>query len=278
MIPTSLLSAEHLLTLNSPLVMGILNITPDSFSDGGLYLIKEKALRQVERMLSEGADIIDIGGESTRPGAKKVSAMEELDRVIPIIELLQQQFDIPISIDTNKAVVMTEAAQAGAALINDVMALQNDGALKAAQQTGLPICLMHMQGQPKTMQTEPSYQNVVEEVSTFLLQRIEQCQQYGIDKNQLIIDPGFGFGKTLTHNISLFKQLEKLKTLGYPVLVGASRKTMIAQITGKKALEQRVSGSLALACLAALKGVSIIRVHDVAQTIDVLKVVQALNG
>ncbi|WP_246540668.1 dihydropteroate synthase [sulfur-oxidizing endosymbiont of Gigantopelta aegis] len=256
--------------------MGILNVTPDSFSDGGLFTNTDSALCQAEQMCIDGAQVIDIGGESTRPGASPVSISEELDRVIPIIEKIHQTLDVVISIDSCKAEVMTSAAKAGAGLINDVMALQAEGALKAAQETGLPVCLMHMQGEPRVMQQNPQYADVVHEVKDFLMRRVEQCLQQGFTKNQLIIDPGFGFGKTLAHNIKLFKALEQFTTLEVPVLVGASRKSMIGQITGKETA-QRLSGSLALATLAVTKGAAIIRVHDVAETVDAIKVALALS-
>ncbi len=268
--------ANKSLSLESPIVMGILNVTPDSFSDGGLFTNIDTALRQAEQMCIDGAQIIDIGGESTRPGASPVSISEELDRVIPIIEKIHQTLDVVISIDSCKAEVMTAAAKAGAGLINDVMALQAEGALKAAQETGLPVCLMHMQGEPRVMQQSPQYADVVHEVKDFLMKRVEQCLQQGFTKNQLIIDPGFGFGKTLAHNIKLFKALEQFTALEVPVLVGASRKSMIGQITGKESA-QRLSGSLALATLAVTKGATMIRVHDVAETIDAIKVALALS-
>ncbi len=269
--------ADKQLTFETPVIMGILNVTPDSFSDGGRYTHLDNALRQAEQMAADGAEIIDIGGESTRPGAQPVTEQQELDRVIPVIEKLDQKLDVVISIDTSKPEVMIEAARSGAGLINDVMALRADGALQAAQQTGLPVCLMHMQGEPRTMQTNPQYTDVVAEVKTFLKQRAEQCIAQGINKEQIILDPGFGFGKTLAHNISLFKHLDSLQALGYPVLVGASRKSMLGQITGK-AVEDRLAGSLALATLATIKKAAIIRVHDVAETVDVVKVAQALSN
>ncbi len=279
-IANHLQCADRELKLDSPVVMGILNVTPDSFSDGGLFTSIEYALRQAEKMLADGALIIDIGGESTRPGAQSVSDAEELDRVIPIIEKLHQELDIIVSVDTSKAIVMTEAARAGAGMINDVMALQGEGALRAARETELPVCLMHMQGQPRTMQANPEYDDVVAEVKAFLSQRVEQCLQQGIKQEKIVIDPGFGFGKTLAHNISLFKRLDEFQALGFPVLIGASRKTMIGQITGKN-VEQRLAGSVALATMLAVKmvflnGASIIRVHDVAETVDAIKVAHAL--
>ena len=267
--------ARRTLSFESPLIMGILNVTPDSFSDGGLYTQLDTALRQAEKMLRDGVQIIDIGGESTRPGAQAVNDTEELERVIPIIEKLNQELDVVISIDTSKAIVMTEAASAGAGLINDVMALRAEGALDAASKTGLPVCLMHMQGEPRSMQVEPQYDNVVSEVGDFLYEQAERCIAAGINKNQIIIDPGFGFGKTLSHNISLFKNIKQLKKLGYPVLVGASRKSMLGQIVDKE-VDDRLAASLALATLATINGAAIIRVHDVAETVDAVKVAKAL--
>lgn len=285
-IANHLQCADRELILDSPVVMGVLNVTPDSFSDGGLFTNIDSALRQAEKMLADGALIIDIGGESTRPGAESVSDAEELDRVIPIIEKLHQALDIVVSVDTSKAIVMTEAARAGAGMINDVMALQGEGALRAARETELPVCLMHMQGEPRTMQANPEYDDVVAEVKDFLLQRVEQCLQQGIKQEKIVIDPGFGFGKTLAHNISLFKHLDELQALGFPVLIGASRKTMIGQITGKD-VDQRLAGSVALATMVALKmaalkkasvnGAAIIRVHDVAETVDAIKIAHALT-
>lgn len=276
MTNTSIQCASRELKLDSPVVMGILNVTPDSFSDGGLFNHVETALRQAEKMHADGALIIDIGGESTRPGAKSVSESKELDRVIPIIEKIHQELDVITSIDTSKAVIMKEAANAGVGMINDVMALRADGALEAAQQTGLPVCLMHMKGEPRTMQSEPRYNDVVLDVKDFLIQRIEHCLTQGIKKEQIIIDPGFGFGKTLAHNIELFKHINAFTELGFPVLVGASRKSMIGQITGKS-IEERLAGSLALATLAAINGAAIIRVHDVAETVDAIKIANALT-
>ncbi len=255
--------------------MGVLNITPDSFSDGGLYLNTESALRQAEKMVAEGAAIIDVGGESTRPGAQAVTEAEELDRVIPVIEKLHRELGAIISVDTSKAQVISEAAKAGAGLINDVMALRGDGVLSAARDSGLPVCLMHMQGKPRSMQASPQYHDVVTEVKSFLQQQAERCIAQGIGKEQIIIDPGFGFGKTLDHNISLFRHLEVLKELGYPVLIGASRKSMLGQITGKD-VQDRLAGSLALATVAVIKGAAIIRAHDVAETVDAVKIAHTL--
>lgn len=268
--------AQRKLNLDNTVVMGILNVTPDSFSDGGQFYGLEQALRQAEKMVADGAAIIDVGGESTRPGAQPVNEAQELERVIPIIEKLHQELDVIISVDTSKAQVMTEAARAGAGLINDVLALRTEGALQAARATGLPVCLMHMQGEPRTMQNNPQYSNVVQDVSDFLKERAEQCQAQGIAREQIIVDPGFGFGKTLQHNIELFKHLDVLNELGYPVLVGASRKSMIGQITDRE-VHERLAGSVALATLATVNGASIIRVHDVAETVDAVKIATALR-
>ncbi|MCU7938235.1 MAG: dihydropteroate synthase [gamma proteobacterium symbiont of Bathyaustriella thionipta] len=275
MTKNTLQCADRELRLDSPVVMGILNVTPDSFSDDGLFSNREAALRQAEKMVADGALVIDIGGESTRPGAKSVSDDEELDRVVPVIEKIHQELDVIISIDTSKAIVMKEAASAGAGMLNDVMALRADGALKAAQETGLPVCLMHMKGEPRTMQSEPVYDDVFLEVKGFLTQQIERCLAQGFKKEQIIIDPGFGFGKTLAHNVKLFKHINAFTELNLPVLVGASRKSMIGQITGRNT-DARLAGSLALATLAAISGAAIIRVHDVAETVDAIKIANAL--
>ena len=268
------------LDLSRPAVMGILNVTPDSFSDGGRLfagasLSLDKTLGAAERMLAEGADILDIGGESTRPGAEPVSEQQEMDRVLPVLEALVQQFDALISVDTSNAGLMTEAARRGAHLINDVRALQRPGALAAARQSGLPVCLMHMQNQPKTMQRAPCYTDVVAEVALFLRQRAEACMAAGIEQSQILIDPGFGFGKTLAHNLALFRALSELGELGFPVLVGVSRKTMIGQILGRE-VNDRLIGSVILAQLAAQKGAAILRVHDVAETVQALRIAQAV--
>lgn len=268
--------AGRLLELDTPAVMGILNVTPDSFSDGGLFYNLDKALEQAEQMVTAGAKIIDIGGESTRPGARAVNVQQELERVIPVVEALHRELDIIISIDTSKAQVMCESATAGAGLINDVMALRAEGAIEAVLKTGLPVCLMHMQGKPRSMQQNPQYSDVVNEVKTFLQQRASECIARGIDKMKIIIDPGFGFGKSLEHNIELFKYLNEFNEPGYPVLVGASRKSMLGQITGKD-VDKRLAGSLALATIAVLRGAKIIRAHDVAETVDAVKVASALK-
>jgi dihydropteroate synthase len=256
--------------------MGILNVTPDSFSDGGQWQSLEQALRQAQGMVEQGADIIDIGGESTRPGAAEVSTAEELERVLPVIEKLVAEFDVPVSIDTSKPEVMLAAVQAGAGMINDVNALRTEGALQAALSLCVPVCLMHMQGQPRSMQKQPDYTDVVAEVEEFLLQRAAALVQAGFRARDIVIDPGFGFGKTLQHNIGLFKAIPRLSGLGYPLLVGVSRKSMLGAITGQP-VDQRVHASVAAALLAAQAGASILRVHDVGATLDALKVLQGLG-
>ena len=258
--------------------MGILNITPDSFSDGGRFFNPDDGLRQMEKMLAEGADIIDIGGESTRPGAQAVSLEEELARVIPLIERLRAESDIFISVDTSKAVVMREAVAAGADMINDVRALREPGALQSAAALQTPVCLMHMQGEPRSMQHQPEYQDVVVEVTTFLEARIDACEKAGIAREQIIIDPGFGFGKTLAHNLALFRQLPDFQLLGQPILVGVSRKSMIGAVLDIP-VQERMPASVALAGLAVWLGASIIRTHDVRETADAVKICHAvLNG
>jgi dihydropteroate synthase len=266
------------LDLGSPQVMGILNLTPDSFSDGGQFLNPDLGLTHALSMVEEGATIIDIGGESTRPGAQPVSVDEELERVIPLIERLAQAVPVPISIDTSKPQVMREAVAAGAGMINDIMALQEPGALQAAAEAAVPVCLMHMQGKPRTMQDAPHYDNVVEEVKAFLKQRLEAAEAAGIPRHNLIVDPGFGFGKTLAHNLSLLKHLPVLGELAAPILVGISRKSMIGTIIGDQAVNERLIGSVAAAVVAVMEGAAIIRVHDVRETVDALKVVDAVRS
>ena len=268
------------LDLSRPSVMGIVNVTPDSFSDGGdLYanaqLDLSKTLSVIEKMLNDGADIIDIGGESTRPGASSVSAQQELDRVLPVLESVIERFDTLVSVDTSTAVVMAEAAKKGASLINDVRALTREGALASAAMTQLPVCLMHMQNQPQTMQNEPTYTDVVTEVLAFLAERKNSCMTAGIDSKKIILDPGFGFGKTLAHNLTLFSAIDQFVGTGHPVLVGVSRKAMIGQMLGLEHTEQRLMGSVALALLAAQRGAAILRVHDVLETKHAIDVWQA---
>lgn len=275
-----LVCGKHRLDISRPLVMGILNTTPDSFSDGGnsyigQHLSLDLAVRRAEQMLLEGAAIIDIGGESTRPGAATVSVQEELDRVVPVVEALVGKLDAVVSVDTSTAAVIRESAAQGASLINDVRALGREGALDAAAATNLPVCLMHMQGQPTTMQANPSYQDVVAEVRHFLTERVDACLARGIAKERIILDPGFGFGKTLAHNLALLQRLSEFGDLGLPLLVGMSRKSMLGQLL-ERTVDERLPGSLALAMLAAQRGAAIIRVHDVAATVDVLKVLAAV--
>ncbi|MCR4347399.1 MAG: dihydropteroate synthase [Sulfuricaulis sp.] len=258
------------LDLRRPAVMGILNITPDSFSDGGVFLSPDKAIAQALRMAEAGADIIDIGGESTRPGARPVSAQEEIDRVLPVVEALHKKIPLPISIDTSKPEVMRAAVKAGAGFINDVRALREAGALEASKQLGVPVCLMHMSGEPRTMQDAPRYADVVGEVRDFLEERLGACMNAGIPAQRLVIDPGFGFGKTLEHNIELLRGLKKLQSLGAPVLVGLSRKSMIGQLLGLP-VEQRLYASVALAVMAVQQGACIVRVHDVGPTVEALR-------
>lgn len=257
--------------------MGVVNVTPDSFSDGGLCADTDAAIAHALSLIDAGADILDVGGESTRPGATPVTLDEELRRVIPVIEALAARCQIPISIDTSKPEVMRAAVAAGAGLINDVHALRLPGALDAAADSGAAICLMHMQGEPGSMQQSPSYDDVCAEVQHFLTDRILACQFAGIDKKRIAIDPGFGFGKNLAHNLELLARLDSLKVLGCPLLVGVSRKRMIAEITGREAFDQRVSGSVAAALIAVQRGAAIVRVHDVAATRDALRVWQAVS-
>lgn len=268
------LPRQRLLDLNYPQVMGILNVTPDSFSDGGKHQVLDQALFSAEQMLNDGATILDIGGESTRPGAAAVSLDEELQRVVPLISAIRQRLDCVISIDTSKAAVMSAAVQAGADIINDVRALQEPDALHTAASLGVPVCIMHMQGAPRTMQQAPQYADVVQEVYQFLLARAEQCQQAGIAASQIILDPGFGFGKTLAHNYQLLAALTQFVGSGYPVLAGMSRKSMIGQLLDIPVTE-RLAGSLACATLAAYAGAQIIRVHDVKETVQAVRVATA---
>jgi dihydropteroate synthase len=268
--------AGRTLDLSTPVVMGVLNVTPDSFSDGGRFLDAGRALEHAERMQAEGAAIIDVGGESTRPGAAAVSPEEELERVIPLVERLRERLSAVISVDTSKPEVMRAAAQAGAGLINDVRALQVPGALEAAAATGCAVCLVHMQGEPATMQRDPRYVDVVSEVGAFLMGRAQACREAGIPDDRIVIDPGFGFGKTMAHNVELLRRLRELCGSGFPVLVGLSRKATVGALTGRPAGE-RLAGSVALAAIAALNGARIIRAHDVAATLDAVRVAAALS-
>lgn len=258
------------LDLSAPRIMGILNVTPDSFSDGGKFFAVDAALAQARKMVEEGADILDIGGESTRPGSEVVPAEEELARVVPVIEAISAEIDIPISIDTLKPEVMRAAVAAGAGLINDVNALRTEGALQAAVELNVPVCLMHMQGTPQTMQQDPQYDDVVSEVEAFLLERIAVCEQAGIRPEQIMIDPGFGFGKRARHNLRLMKHLSRLTALPYPVLVGVSRKSIIGDML-KVSVNERLAGSLALASMAVWQGAKLIRTHDVSATAQTVK-------
>lgn len=262
------------LSLATPQVMGILNVTPDSFSDGGTHNTPAKALEHARNMIAEGATIIDIGGESTRPGAAEVSPEQEAERVIPVVTAIARESDVWISVDTSKALVIREAANAGAHILNDIRSFSEPGALQAAAQSGLPVCVMHMQGEPRTMQQAPHYQNVVREVYTYLEAQVARCVAAGIEKNHIILDPGFGFGKTLAHNYQLLDKLDLFHHLGLPVLAGMSRKSMIGQLMDIPP-DERVAGSVACAVIAAMKGAQIIRVHDVKETVQAMKVVEA---
>ena len=267
---------KHQLDLSRPHIMGILNITPDSFSDGGQYNTLDAALHRAGNMLEAGASLLDVGGESTRPGAKAVSPQQELDRVAPLVEALVKNFDCIVSVDSSTPQVMTESAALGAGLLNDVRALQREGALEAAAQTGLPVCLMHMRGEPQTMQDAPHYDDVAAEVAAFLQQRVDACVVAGISRERIVLDPGFGFAKTLQHNLELFSRLPELYALNLPLLVGVSRKSMVGSVLDKP-VDQRLYGSLALAVMALERGGKIIRVHDVAQTMDALKMFEAVQ-
>ncbi|MGB0782763.1 MAG: dihydropteroate synthase [Marinomonas sp.] len=265
------------LDLSLPHVMGILNITPDSFSDGGAFNSFDAALRQTQRMIEEGASIIDVGGESTRPGAAPVSTQQELDRVMPIVELIKNQFDIIVSVDTSTPEVIRGAAALGMGLINDVRALERDGALLAAAETNLPVCLMHMKGMPQTMQEQPDYASVVDDVADYLISRVNECEAAGIDRARVILDPGIGFGKTLSHNLALLCHTERFKSLGFEVLIGLSRKTMIGDVLGRP-VEDRLYGTMGANASAYLKGARIFRVHDVRPHVDMLALMSRIEG
>ena len=266
------------LDLSSPRIMGVLNRTPDSFSDGGAYADLGAALVHARAMLEQGADILDVGGESTRPGAAPVPVEEELRRVLPLVERIAGEPRARVSVDTSKPEVMLAAVEAGAVMINDVYALRQPGALEAAAASGAAVCLMHMQGEPRSMQREPRYRDVAAEVEEFLLARAQACLAAGIPKERIVLDPGFGFGKTLEHNLTLLRRLPQLARHGYPVLAGLSRKSMIGALLGGKPVEQRLHGSVAAAVVAAQNGARILRVHDVGPTADALKVALAVGG
>ena len=268
------------LDLTQPQVMGVVNVTPDSFSDGGtLYandaLSVAAAVERAAIMVQEGASIIDVGGESTRPGAEAVSVDEELSRVVPVIEALRQRFSVAVSIDTSTPQVIAAAANAGAGLINDVRALQHDGALQAAADSGLPICLMHIKGEPNTMQQEPHYDDLLADISSYFEERVLACQAVGIAREKLILDPGFGFGKTLQHNLQLLHSMQRLQNFNLPILVGMSRKSMLGNVIHKP-VGERVFGGVAVAVMALERGATIVRTHDVGATVDALKMTQAV--
>ena len=268
-----LVCGKFSLALGRPLVMGIVNVTPDSFSDGGMFLARDKAIAHAQKLIADGANLLDVGGESTRPGAAAAGLQEELDRVMPVLEAMHD-CGVPVSIDTQKPEVMAAAIAGGASMINDVNALQAEGALKVFRHTSVAVCLMHRQGTPATMQQQPAYDDVVREVSEFLSARAKACEQAGIAQNRIVIDPGFGFGKTVEHNFTLLRELRSLTQLGYPLLAGYSRKSSLGAVTGRP-VEQRLAASLAVAMIAAQNGATILRVHDVAETVDMLKVLAA---
>ncbi len=268
---------EHARHKARPLVMGVVNVTPDSFSDGGLFASREHAIAHALDLVEQGADILDIGGESTRPGAEPVTEAAELERVVPVIAGIRAASAIPISVDTSKPAVMRSAVGAGADMINDVNALRAPGAVATAADLEVPVCLMHMQGEPRTMQQAPAYEDVVAEIKAFFQARIRDCRAAGIPSQALVLDPGFGFGKTLAHNLQLLAGLERFAALGLPLLAGLSRKSMLGAITGRERPDQRLAASVAAAVLAAERGAAIIRVHDVVETVDALKVLQALK-
>lgn len=274
---TRLPCGNRVLDLAHPQVMGILNVTPDSFSDGGRFRQLDEALRHAAAMVAAGASLIDVGGESTRPGAVQVSADEELQRVAPVVEAIAAELEVIISVDTSCPQVMRESARLGAGLINDVRSLRREGALQAAAESGLPVCLMHMQGEPETMQKNPHYDDLLAEVQAFFAERMAACAAAGIAAERIILDPGFGFAKNLQHNLSLFKHMQVLHGFARPLLVGVSRKSMIGQALGRE-VDQRLAGGLALAALAVAKGACILRVHDVAETVDLVRMIAAVEA
>lgn len=282
-MPAQLDCAGLALDLSTPQVMGVLNVTPDSFSDGGRFVESaaagvdlDRALQTVETMIADGATIIDVGGESTRPGADIVGPQQEMDRVLPVVEAIRKRFNVVVSVDTSTPDLMISAAAAGAGMINDVRALQREGALEAARDSGLPICLMHMQGEPQTMQQNPYYEDVVTDVISYLEARVQSCCEAGIERGRLLLDPGFGFGKTLQHNLELLDRLDEFKALKLPLLVGMSRKSMVGLVLDKP-INERLYGSLAVAVMAVDRGAHIVRCHDVAATADVLKMAAAVK-
>lgn len=268
--------AGRVLDMSGCHVMGILNVTPDSFSDGGRFNTVEVAVARAREMVADGAAFIDVGGESTRPGATPVSVEEELARVCPVVEAIARDLDIVVSVDTSSPQVMAEVVKLGAGMINDVRALQRDGAPEVAASAGVPVCVMHIQGEPDTMQDDPRYRNVRREVSSFLTERMRVIEKAGVRPDNIILDPGFGFGKSPQHNLQLLASLEQLQLLGHPILVGMSRKSMLGHITGRD-VSERLPASLAAATISAMKGASIIRVHDVRETVDAVKVVTAME-
>ena len=273
---SSLTCLNHKIDLTKTQVMGILNVTPDSFSDGGHFIDLDQAIRQVSQMIKDGATLIDIGGESTRPGAEEVSETDELERVIPVLEAVKERFDVIVSIDTSKAVVMSEAIKCGAGMINDVRALQNEGCLAAVANSKIPICLMHMLGLPRTMQTNPQYNDLIGDIKAFFNQRIAACNQAGINQERLILDPGFGFGKTLEQNYHLLANFSDFNTYGLPLLAGVSRKSMIGNLLNQT-VDERLAGSISAALISVQNGAHIIRVHDVKETMDAIKILQAVT-
>lgn len=268
---------KHVLSTDRSSVMGILNITPDSFSDGGDFLNFDTAIAHAEAMVADGADIIDVGGESTRPGAESVSLQEELDRVIPVIDRISKQLAVAVSVDTSKPEVMRAAVAAGATLVNDVFALRREGAVEAVVELNVAVCLMHMQGEPRSMQEAPEYRELPREIIAFLAERIAACTAAGIAADKIIVDPGFGFGKNDEHNLQLLANLERLQELQRPLLVGLSRKRTLGNLTGKAA-DQRVFAGVAAAVIAVRGGANIVRTHDVAATVDALKIADAVNA
>lgn len=266
---------KHTVDLSRPVVMGVLNVTPDSFSDGGRFLETENAIAHAQQMVGEGAAFVDVGGESTRPGAEPVSVGDELTRVLPVIEALAD-VDVPISVDTSKPEVMRRAVAAGACFINDVKALQTPGALETAAELGVPVCLMHMQGEPRTMQKGPRYDDVVDDIRRFFEQRMAACLKAGIGEDSIVLDPGFGFGKTLEHNLALLRRLNEFRDLGRPLLIGISRKSMLGKLLDDAPPEERLPGSLAAAVTACWQGAAIVRAHDVKETVQALRVASAV--